>query len=226
VDLGPHDPDPGSARSEVFDMSDAAGVRLDESTRRTALLAGAAALAVDATYAVFAVAGEPFGTINDVCVGATGVLAGALAWRLRRQTGSAAAVASVVGAGVVVTCTGLVVSGTTGWLLAGFVGMVGFGLIGPSVLIASRRLGADATLSARVSTLGMAAGAVMALGLTATLPVAMRLDDPVTAPAWSWLTFAGSLGSFVLYPAWAILFGRTPQRRTPLIAAEVGASIH
>jgi hypothetical protein len=173
------------------------------------------------TLALLFTVGEPFGRINDVCNGALGVLSGAMALRLRSNPrtggGTAAAASAVVGAAVTVAGSALVVSGTTGFFLAGLVSSVGFGLIGLWLVTLSRALAVDERWPRRLAPLGIAAGASMALGLLAAPGVAMRLDDMNTAPAWVWVAMVGWLGSFVLYPAWAIWFGRRAQA-TPMLA--------
>jgi hypothetical protein len=200
----------------------------DRDTGGLAITVGAVALASDALFAVFVVVGEPFGSMNDIGIAATGVLAGALACRLSPRLASPTIVAALLGAVIAAFGSWLVVSQTTGWLLAGFASAVGFGLIGPSVIIASRALAARGVASPGLSRLGVIAGAFMTFGLTAAAPALMRVDDAATAPAWTWLTLGSGIGSFVLYPIWAIWLGRSLRAiRLPMTAAgieQVGAS--
>ena len=186
---------------------------IDQTTGQLATAVGAVAIAADATYAAFVAFGEPFGSINDVGYAATGILAGALAWRLRSRAGTVPTAAALAGAAVAVAGSGLVLTGTTGWLLAGFVSAVGFGLIGPSVVAANASLSADGLVPPRLALLGRVAGSVMTLGLTAVVPVAMRVDDAVTAPGWTWFTMVGWFGAVIVYPAWAIWLGRVAGRQ-------------
>ena len=186
----------------------------DRVTSRLSMTVGAAAILADATYLVFAAVGEPFGSVNDVCYAATGLLAGALAWRLRSHSGGGAAVAAVGGAALAAVGSGLVLTDTTGWLLAGLVSTVGFGLIGPSVVTASSSLSARGLIPPACAALGRMAGGLMTLGLTAAVPAAMRVDDASAAPWWTWLTMVGWVGSAFLYPAWAIWLGRASARPT------------
>jgi hypothetical protein len=186
---------------------------IDQATGQLATAVGAVAIVADATYFAFVAVGEPFGSINDVGYAATGILAGALAWRLRSRAGTVPTAAALAGAAVVAAGSGLVLTGTTGWLLAGFVSAVGFGLIGPSVVAANSSLSADGLVPPRLVMLGRVAGSVMTLGLTAVVPVAMRVDDAATAPGWTWLTMVGWFGAVMIYPAWAIWLGRVAGRR-------------
>ena len=173
--------------------------------------AGAAVLSI-ASFGAFAVAGQPWGSINDACFAVTGLLAGVLVWRLRTTTGATLAAAAVVGGVVVAVGSGLVISGTTGWLLAGFVSTLGFGIIGPGITTASGRLAAGGAVSQGIGRLGRWAGWFATLGLTAAIPVALRIDDPATAPWWSWLTMIGWLGGAILIPLWAFRLGRVATR--------------
>ncbi len=156
----------------------------------------------------FVAGGGPLGTINDIGNATTGVLSAVLAWRLRREltgpVGGFATALAVAGAGVTVAGSALVVSGTTGFLLAGLVSSVGFAGIGAWLTIATRRTPRARTWPRRLRLTGLVAGALMATGIAALPGIAQRLDDMSSAPAWVWIGFVGWLGIYVLYPAWAI----------------------
>jgi hypothetical protein len=166
----------------------------------------------------------PFGTINDVANAEAGVLSAWLAWRLRREMPGRAADlavgAALLGAAVTVVGSTLVISGTTGFFLAGLVSSVGFAGIGTWLVVLNRSAGA-ATWPGRIRTLGVAAGALMALGVIVVPGIFLRLDDMATAPAWVWVGSFGWLGTFVVYPAWALWLGRfltRPSRSSPSAA--------
>jgi hypothetical protein len=184
-----------------------------QSVARLAVATGAVAVAADACIVLFFTTGEPWGTINDAGYAALGAMAGVLAWKVRDYGGTAATTAAVAGGAVAALGSSLVITGATGWLLAGFVAALGFGLIGPSVVIASSRLAADGIVPRGIGRLGRAAGLLMAVGLTAAVPAAMRVDDAAAAPAWTWLTLAGWMGPAILYPAWTLWLGRALARR-------------
>jgi hypothetical protein len=180
----------------------------DQDTGRLALAIGLTAVGSVACFATFFAVGGPFGTINDIGNAATGVLSAGLAWRLRRQipgrAGSVAVGAAVAGAGLTVAGSSLVVSGTTGWFLAGLVSSVGFAGIGAWLVVLNKSDAIESVLPRRLRSLGIAAGALMALGIAAAPGIVLRLDDAGTAPAWVWIEALGWLGAFVAYPAWAI----------------------
>lgn len=194
----------------------------DRETRATpelAIAVGAVSIGSALCIATFSVVGGPFGTINDLGNAAAGVLSAGLAWQLRgvlpgrsRTVGLGAA---FVGSALAVTGSSLVVSGTTGWLLAGLVSSVGYAGIGAWLVLANRE--APAAWPRQLRRLGVVAGALMITGLLALPGIALRQDDPASAPGWVWLGFLGWLGIYLVYPAWAISLG-LGQRAAPLPA--------
>jgi hypothetical protein len=176
-------------------------------------LVGAGSAVCMGTY--FAIGG-PFGTINDIGNATAGVLSAALAWRLRRRvpgrTGDVAVGAAMVGAAMAVAGSALIVSGTTGWFLGGLVSSVGFAGIGAWLVVLNRRLDEPTAWPRRLRSLGILAGALMTVGITALPGVLLRLDDAATAPGWIWIGFLGWTGIFVAYPAWALWSGLVERR--------------
>jgi hypothetical protein len=185
---------------------------VNRSLGRLAIAAGIVAIAADASFGVFSAVGEPFGHINDFGNAAFGILAGWIAWSLRERAGQPWAGVALAGAAVSVVGSWLVLSGTTGWLLAGFVSGVGFALIGPSVVAVSRSMAVDDRWPRRLTGLGIATGILMVIGIASLGPVALRYDNPDAVPGWAWIGFVGWLGAFLLYPVWAIWLGRVASR--------------
>jgi hypothetical protein len=177
-------------------------------TGRLALALGVVAIGSAACLATYSIVQGPFGTINDIGNAVTGVLSAGLAWRLRRHISGRAAnvsvAAAIVGAGLTVAGSALVVSGTTGWFLAGLVSSVGFAGIGAWLVVLNRSDAGGAVLPRRLRLLGIAAGALMTVGVVALPGIVLGLDDPAAAPAWVWIAFVGWFGTFVVYPAWAV----------------------
>ncbi len=177
-------------------------------------LVGAGSAVCMGTY--FAIGG-PFGTINDIGNATAGILSAALAWRLRRQVrgraGDIALGAAMVGAAITVAGSALIVSGTTGWFLGGLVSSVGFAGIGAWLVVVNRSHDEAAAWPRRLRSLGILAGALMTVGITALPGVLLRLDDAATAPGWVWIGFLGWAGIFVAYPGWALWSGLVERRR-------------
>jgi hypothetical protein len=188
-------------------MMDDAGAR---NTGLVALATGLVAAGSMACLATYFVIGGPLGSVNDIGNAATGVLSACLAWRLRRQLSGRTDIAigaALVGAAITVVGSALVVSGTTGFVLAGLVSSVGFAGIGAWLVVVNRRGGQSAGWPRRLRALGIAAGSLMALGVVTAPGIILRIDDMATAPAWVYIGYLGWLGTYVAYPAWAIWLG-------------------
>jgi drug/metabolite transporter (DMT)-like permease len=202
-----------------------------QDTGRLALAIGVAAAGSAVCLATYFAVQGPFGTINDIGNAATGVLSAGLAWRLRRQLPDRLAIlgvgAATVGAGLTVAGSALVISGTTGFFFAGLVSSVGFAGIGAWLVVLSRGDAMTAVVPPRLRWLGIAAGALMALGIAAAPGIALGLDDMATAPGWAWIGLVGWLGIFVVYPAWAIWLASVElrgDRRAIAVPRGTGAS--
>jgi hypothetical protein len=177
-------------------------------TGRLALAAGVVAAGSAISLATYFAVGGPFGTINDVGNAATGLLSAGLAWRFRREilggAGRVAVGAAIVGAAGTVVGSALVVSGTTGFFLAGLVSSVGFAGIGAWLVVLNRRVDEAAGWPRGLRTFGVVTGVLMAFGVVSAPGILLRLDDMATAPGWIWIGLLGWFGTFVAYPAWAI----------------------
>ena len=187
-----------------------------QDTGRLALAVGIVAAGSAACLATYFAVQGPFGTINDIGNAATGVFSAGLAWRLRKQipgrVANAAVGAALVGAAITVAGSALVVSGATGFFLAGLVSSVGFAGIGAWLVVLNKSDAIVATVPPRLRSLGVAAGALMAVGVVALPGIVLGLDDMGAAPAWVWIAFIGWFGTFVAYPAWAIWLARIAMR--------------
>ncbi len=176
------------------------------------VVAAGSAVALALEFAV----GKPFGTINDIGNGVAGVLSAALAWRLRSAFDEGAAriplACALTGSALTVVGSALVVSGTTGWVLAGLVTTVGFAGIGAWALGVNLRAGEGLGWERSVRRLGVVSGGLMAIGVMTAPGIVLRLDDPEQLPWWVWVGFVSWLGTFVVYPAWAIAMGTGARR--------------
>ena len=165
-------------------------------------------------FALFAVAGGPFGTLNDVSSGAIGVLSGALAWPLYSTArapmsgvGALAVPAAIIGAIAMVAGSVLVIFGVTGWFFAGLVSTAGGAFIGLWLLVLSLDARRSGQFPRGQNRLGIAAAVVMLLGLAAVIGIAIQTDDPQTAPWYVNAGLASWLGTFLLYPVWCLRLG-------------------
>lgn len=185
-----------------------------ESVRKTALAVAVVDLAAVTSLVVFFAVGGPFGAANDVLNAAVGVLSALLAWQhhgaaARGRTGLPAVFAACLGGVVMAVGSVLVISGATGWYLAGLVSALGASAIGAWLVTANPTAapGTDRRSGATVpgtSRLGQAAGAVMLLGVLCLPGVLSGIDDQALAPWYVVVGQLGWLGTYALYPAWCL----------------------
>ena len=178
-------------------------------------IGGVIAGSVASIVAFYAMGGRgPFGPLNDALNAAAAVMTSLLAFSLHRQgvgRSRSGVIAAILGGGVAVAGSILVMTSRTGWLLAGLVSALGFALLGIWLALVNRSL-APAHFPVGLRRLGVATGAVMSLGVILLPAIATRVDDADSAPWWVWAGFLGFLGTYVLYPFWVIWFGRVLRR--------------
>lgn len=176
----------------------------------------ATAIGIDLLASVIALVlffaiGAPFGAINDWTIGLGGILGVILALTLPRPIGStitnAAVALAVIGSALVVVGAALVITRTTGFLLAGLVESFGWALVGTWLVTINAADGIRR--DGRLRRLGLAAGALMMVGLVVLPGIVSGVDDMNSAPGYVWLGFAGWLGIFFLFPLWGIWVGRS-----------------
>lgn len=185
-----------------------------QGARTTLVAIGMLIVASIASYAVFAVKGEPFGILNDLGNALAGAASGVLAWQVRRRAAApagpsgVATLAGTSGAAVAVVGSVLTTTKITGYLLAAFVSTVGFALVGVWLIEYNRSLRLRPGVSRRLTTFGIATGSVMAFGFTHLPAAVLRYDDFKTAPVWTSVGFAAWAGTYFLFPAWCFWVAR------------------
>ena len=177
---------------------------------------GIAGLLALAFIILFSTVGQPFGTLNDVCIGLAAILSGVLAWLLYPQhhgqsplLSQLALAVALIGALVVAVGSVLVIFGVTGWYLAGLYMAVGNALIGVWLLGLNYSAQHGDFWSNGLAISGMVIAVILILGLAAVPGILRGLDAWETAPWYvNYVGFAGSLGWLVLYPLWCLWLGR------------------
>lgn len=186
-----------------------AAVRLAAAALGATVVAAAAALLL--MFAGLA----PFGPVNDVLNGVIGWLAFALAlavWSAEGRPQSLRALLGLAAAagGAVFLSWGawLVVSGTTGYVLAGLVSTLGLGCLGLWLVLGHTGAGRDGVLGSGPARLGRVMGALMTLGVFA-LPSALAGVDEQSALEWHGYVAQGPawLGAAML-PVWCYRLAR------------------
>ena len=172
--------------------------------RLAALALGATAVtALVFLLAMFA--GVPgAGTVNDCLNGALGWLALGLAVLVRREyspdrRGDLGIAAAALGALLMTWGSWLVITDTTGYVLAGLASTLGVAAIGTWLLLVRKATGRGA------GRLGLAAGAVLVSGVLALPGVLQGVDAYSGAPWHVYVAGVAWLGAYVLLPAWCRL---------------------
>ncbi|MFC6157021.1 hypothetical protein [Kribbella jiaozuonensis] len=166
------------------------------STRAVATAHSIVGFTTCACLLIFYATGEPFGSINDVGNAALGILSLVLAWLVHPSR----VLVGVAAVGTVLTIVGtvLVMSGITGYYLAGLWSSAGFALIGVWLVGSARQVGRT----------GLVAGVVMLLGLIGVPGIFLGIDDLDTAPVWTFVAGASWAGTYLLFPAWSLRLAR------------------
>ena len=160
--------------------------------------------------------GQPFGTLNDICIGLTAILSMVLVWMLYPGHHSqfpllskVAFVIAMFGAILVLFGTALAISGVKGWFLSGLYMAAGNAMIGLWLLGLNYSTLHDNSLPQSLVVFGLISGVILALGLV-TIPGIFRGIDSqeYELTTFNYIWWASSLGYLALYPSWCILLGR------------------
>ncbi|MGZ9223994.1 MAG: hypothetical protein ACXW4M_00410 [Anaerolineales bacterium] len=166
---------------------------------------------------LFFTVGQPFGTLNDICIGLTALLSVVLVWTLypghharSPLLSQVALVIAIFGALLVMVGSALAISGVTGWFLSGLYMAAGNAMIGLWLLELNYTALQGNPLPHSLVILGFISGVILALGLV-TIPGIFRGIDnsqEYELSVFNSIWWASSLGWLVLYPIWCILLGR------------------
>jgi hypothetical protein len=165
---------------------------------------------------LLSVLGDPFGTLNDLGNAAIGVLSAVLAFSVLPGRGSdrpgghgAGLGASVLGGGVMIIGSLLVVLEVSGWYYAALVSSLGAAGIGLWLVVVNDRFAGFGCLSVGALRLGRFAGIVMLAGVLAVPSLLNRVDVWEIPPWYLSCSQVSWLGTYVLYPIWCVLLARS-----------------
>jgi len=180
-------------------------------TGRLAITTGIFGLLALVFLILFFTIGGPFGILNDISNGVTGILSGVLAWSLfhKFHSGQTFLIFSLIGALGVMVGSALIIYDITGWYLAGLCTSAGYALIGLWLCTLNYSVRQFNPWPQRLMTLGLISGIIMALGLLTIPAIINRIDEWELGPWYvNYIGQLGSLGYLLLYPLWCILVGR------------------
>jgi hypothetical protein len=115
---------------------------------------------------------------------------------------------AAIGAIVVVIGSILIIFDITGWVLAGWYTALGNAMIGIWLLTFNQQARQNQMVPSNLSMLGTVAGWLMAIGIIVIPAIVMGIDSTDSTPWYVNLGYAGFLGTYLLYPAWALWLGR------------------
>lgn len=156
-----------------------------------------------------------FGRVNDYLNIIIGISSLILAWMLYAEHHSISPLVSQIAlaialVGTIFAIIGsiLAISGRTDFVLAGWYSGIGYALIGLWLMAFCYSLLRGDMLPHSLVIFGIITGAMMAIGLIGVPGTIAKIDSMESLPWYLYLAFFGWLGTYILYPIWAIWLGR------------------
>jgi len=183
----------------------------------TAIATGVVGLLALTFIILFFTVGQPFGTLNDICIALAAILSVVLVWMLYPRyhaqsplLSQVTLVIAMLGAILVMVGAALAISGVKGWFLSGLYMAGGNAMIGLWLLGLSYFALRDNSLPHGLVIFGLISGAILALGLV-TIPGMFRGIDTqeYEMTIFNYVWWTSSLGYLAISPAWCIWLGRT-----------------
>lgn len=183
---------------------------------RMAIVTGIVYILAAVLLILFFTVGQPFGTLNDFFNGIAGISSGILACMLYGEHHAKSPLLSRIGivllwVGVTSIVLGsvLIISGTTGWVLAGLYTSAGNALIGFWVLAFNYSMLKNNFSSRNLVILGLVAGTLLASGLVVLPGIISGYDSQNLTPWYLYIAGLNALSGAIIYPIWCIWLGRT-----------------
>jgi hypothetical protein len=166
---------------------------------------------------LFFAAGQPFGTMNDFCIGLAAVMSLVVVWMLlpilHAQSPLLSRIAFVIaaiGAVLVVVGSALAIFGVKGWYLSGLYMAAGNAMIGLWLLGLSYSGLKGSYLPHGLGIFGVTIGVIMTLGLVAIPGILKGIDtSEYEISIVNLIWWVSSIGYLAGYPVWCVLLGRT-----------------
>jgi hypothetical protein len=160
--------------------------------------------------------GQPFGTLNDYCIGFTAILSLVLVWMLYPGyhaqfpfLSKVAIVIATMGAILVLVGSLLAITGTKGWFLSGLYMAAGNAMIGLWLLVLSYSALRDNSFPQSLAIFGLISAVILALGLVAIPGIFRGIDSKeYEFTLFNSIWWTSSLGYLALLPTWSVFLGR------------------
>lgn len=179
----------------------------------TGIAVGVIAILAVVFLTLMATVNSSFGKVNDVFNSLIGISSVILAWMLFAEYQVRSPLMSRVGLalavlGMVFTIIGsiLIIYSYTDFVLAGWYTGIGNALIGLWLAAICYTLLSGDVLPRSLIIFGIVAGAFMAVGLIGIFGILAGIDN-MKMPWYLYIAFFGYLGTYILYPIWAIRLG-------------------
>ena len=180
-----------------------------------AIITGVSAILAVIFLALMATVNPSFGKVNDVFNAIIGISSAVLAWMLFAEhhaksplMSQIALALAVVGAIFTIVGSVLIIYGFTDFVLAGWYSGVGYALIGLWLVTFCYSMIRGDALPHNLMIFGLVVGAFMAIGLIGIPGIFTGIDSMESMPWYLYIAFFGWLGTYILYPIWAIWLGR------------------
>jgi hypothetical protein len=180
-----------------------------------AIAAGVSAILAVIFLTLMYTVNQSFGRINDVFNSIIGISSVVLAWMLYAEhhaksplMSQIALALAVIGAIFTIVGSILIIFGFTDFVLAGWYSSIGYALIGLWLAAFCYALLYGDMLPHNLVVFGVVVGAFMAIGLLGIPGIFAKIDSMESMPWYLYVAFFGWLGTYILYPIWAIWMGQ------------------
>lgn len=180
-----------------------------------AITTGVMAILASIFLALMFTVSQSFGKVNDIFNSLIGITSAVLAWMLYAAQPARSSLMSQIAlalalAGAIFSIIGtiLIVFGRTGFVLAGWYSSFGYALTGLWLAAFCYSLLRSDALPHNLVIFGIIAGAFMAIGLLGIPGILAGIDSMTSMPWYLKAAFLGWLGTYILYPIWAIWLGQ------------------
>ena len=158
---------------------------------------------------------QSLGFVNDIFNSLIGILSAILAFMLYAQFHARPPVLSQITLGLVVIGTLATIVGTvlsvarlTDFVMSGWYTGIGNAFVGLWLISFCYTMLGSNVIPHKLAVFGIVVGAFMLLGLIGILGIVAKIDKLESMPKHLYIAFFCYLGTYILYPIWAILLGR------------------